>query len=417
MIETYTLLFASVSARVGFIIIFMIASFRSEARVAFRFWTASIFASSIGVLLIYSDPHYPYFPAVRGMWIYIIIGFSLSCLWAGGHAFFGRTVQKAGFALMGLVPGIVYGSARIVDLSPDVAVALTIASLTAFTAAGAYPFVRGRRHRRYLPSQLLVGVALSAYAIALATSFVLIVVRLIVSGAVPTPGASDIALALFIDQLMSVLVYVGLVAMSLEDVQMRMKQLATIDPLSGLANRRGVQERASEVIEACGRANRPMAVLIMDLDHFKSVNDRYGHDGGDTVLKEFASRLSMHCRRNHDVTGRWGGEEFIVLLKDTTMLEAVAFAERFCRDVSVEPFIVEYQAFHVTVSIGVAEIDLSTPRFDQTLKAADEALYEAKRRGRNRVHSSRTDVATPPLVPDDILLIQGERPEQISLSR
>jgi diguanylate cyclase (GGDEF)-like protein len=394
-------------------IIFIIASFRSEARVAFRFWTASIFGSSIGMLLIYSDPHYPYFLATRWMGIYIIIGFSLSCLWAGGHAFFGRTVDKAGFALMGLVPGIVYGSARTFNLLPDMAVALTIVTLTAFTAVGAYPFIRKRR-RRYLPSQLLVGFALSSYSIALAASFVLIVVRLLVSGTVPAPGVSDITLALCIDQLMSVLVYVGLVAMSLEDVQIRMKELATTDPLSGLANRRGVQDRASDVIGACRRANRPMAVLIMDLDHFKSINDRYGHDGGDIVLKEFARRLSLHCRRDHDVTGRWGGEEFLALLNNMTLLEAVAFAERFCHSVSEEPFNIGDQEFNVTVSIGVAEIDRRAPCLDQTLKAADEALYEAKRRGRNRVHSFETNISPPPPAPDEIIPVQNERLGQIS---
>ncbi|MBO9112451.1 MULTISPECIES: GGDEF domain-containing protein [Rhizobium/Agrobacterium group] len=415
MVETQTLLFASVSARAGFIIIFLIASFRSEARVAFCFWTASIVGSSIGMLLIYSDPNYPYFLATRGMWIYIIIGFSLSSLWAGGHAFFGGAVNKAGVALMGLVPGVIYGIARTSGLMPDVAVALTIAALSVFTAAGAYPFVR-RRRRRYLPSQLLVGGALSAYAIALAASFLLIMIRLHVSGAVPAPGVSDISLALFIDQLMSVLVYVGLVAMSLEDVQMRMKELAAIDPLSGLANRRGVQDRALDIIGACQRVNRPISVLLMDLDHFKSINDRYGHGGGDIVLREFARRLSLHCRHDDDVTGRWGGEEFLALLSNMTLSEAAAFAERFCHSVSLEPFNIGDQEFSVTVSIGVAEIDLSAPRLDQTLKAADEALYEAKRRGRNRVHTY-PNFSNPPLAPRDIIPVQNERLGHVLLSK
>ncbi|WP_052675649.1 GGDEF domain-containing protein [Agrobacterium arsenijevicii] len=395
MIDIHTLLFASFTARTGFILIFLIASFRTEAGVAFRFWTASIFGSAIGVLLIYSDPHYPYFPAARGTLIYIILGLSVSCVWAGGLAFFGRKINKASFAVMGGLPGIIYGGGRSMGVLPDLAILLTIITLIASTAVCARTFLV-RKRPRYLPSQLLVGVALSLYSVALVFSAILIVLRLTVPGSVPGPGseASDISLALFIDQLTSVLVYVGLVAMSLEDVQVRMMELATTDSLTGLANRRGLQERTSAVIGACHRAKRPTSVMIADLDHFKSINDQYGHDGGDVVLKEFARRLASHSRRNQDVVGRWGGEEFLVLLNDMTQPEAVAFADLICRRVSEEPFDLGEQKITVTVSIGVAGMDKHASGFEHAIRAADEALYEAKRSGRNRVCGAVTTAAS-----------------------
>ncbi|SCX35372.1 GGDEF domain-containing protein [Agrobacterium rosae] len=387
-----TLLFASVAARGGFILIFLIASVKSEARIAFRLWTISIFGSATGILLFYGDPHYPYYLAGRGWLIYTIIGLSLSCMWAGGRAFFGYRVNKAAFAVIGFVPGLVYGGARTGGMLPDTVLLLTIATLVVAMAVVSHPFL-SRRGRRFLPSQLLVGVSLATYSAALFTSFVLVVVRLFVSGVAPDPQASDISLALFIDQLMSVLIYVGLVAMSLEHVQMRMKQLATIDPLTGLANRRGVQEQTAAVIDACRRARRPMAVLIADLDHFKSINDQYGHDCGDMVLQEFGNRLSSHSRRGQDVTGRWGGEEFLAVLSDMTLAEAVSFADRLCLRVAQEPFDLGDQKITVTVSIGVASIDCHASSLDKAVRAADEALYEAKRNGRNRAHSAEPIVA------------------------
>lgn len=387
MIDVQTLLFASGTARAGFILIFLIASFKSEARVAFRFWTASILGSAMGVFLIYSDPNYPYFTAVRGMAIYAVIGLSLSCIWAGGCAFFGRELSRTRFSIMGLTPGVVYGAAYSFGIAPNVVVLLTITTLVCSTAVVAHTFLT-RKHRHYLPSQLLVGIALTAYSFALAASVILIAVKLMAPGAVSGPGMSDIGLSLFIDQLMSVLTYVGLVAMSLEAAQLRIKTLATMDPLTGLANRRGVETKTLALIAACHRAKQPMVVLIADLDHFKSINDRYGHNSGDAVLKAFAARLSLHCRREQDVAGRWGGEEFLAVLSNMTLEEAIRFAEELCLRVSEEPFDIGDSKITVTVSIGVAAIDDHAAPLEHAVKNADEALYEAKRNGRNRVCSA-----------------------------
>ena len=390
-----TLLFASVMARSGFILIFVIASLKGEAAGAFRFWTASIFGSAIGVLLIYDDPNNPYFLPLRGAIIYAIIGSSLSCVWAGCRVFFKRPIKMTHCVVMGVVPGLVYGSARSLDVDPDIVLLLTMATLACSIAAAARPFF-WRTTPRYLRSQLLVGGAIAMYGVAIVYSMVLILIRVWAAEMHVGSTPSDIFSALFIDQLMSVLTYVGLIAMSLEDAQMRMKDIATTDPLTGLANRRGVHDQALHLSGACHRAKRPISVLIADIDHFKTINDRYGHDCGDAVLKEFARRLAEHSGQGQNVIGRWGGEEFLAVLSNRAMDDAVGFAERLCRRIAERPFAFGDRAISVTVSIGVAEIDGNGFDLEKAVKAADEALYMAKHHGRNRVVS-----AARPARPDE----------------
>lgn len=377
-------------ARGGFILIFLIASFKSEFSAAFRFWTISIFGSAVGLLLVYSDPNYPYFSSTKGGLIYTILGFSISCVWAGSRIFFGPEVNSVRFVVMGLSPGLVYAGARTLGSEPDIAIMLTMALVLYSTAVTAHTFFV-RTPQRYLPSQLLVGSALAIYSTAIFSSIILIAIRLwIIEANAGLP--SDVFTAIFIDQIMSVLTYVGLIAMSLEHAQMRMKVIATIDPLTGLANRRGVHDQALHVSDARHRARHPMSLLIADIDHFKAVNDRYGHDCGDAVLKEFARRLDAHSRQGQDIVGRWGGEEFLVILNNTALKDAVNFAERLRLLVSEEPFLFGDVVVSVSVSIGVAEIDSNDFLFEQAVKVADEALYVAKRGGRNRVVSAAKSI-------------------------
>jgi diguanylate cyclase (GGDEF)-like protein len=160
------------------------------------------------------------------------------------------------------------------------------------------------------------------------------------------------------------------------------KVAASIDPLTGLFNRRGFSEACARMIEREADAGRPVSVLIFDIDHFKSINDRFGHPAGDEVLKLFAAVVNSSLRIS-DLCGRIGGEEFAALLP-CTIEEAVSAAERVreaFRDCGIE---VDDAPVATTVSIGVAggpaHIEL-----DVLLAAADTALYQAKRGGRNRV--------------------------------
>jgi two-component system, cell cycle response regulator len=157
--------------------------------------------------------------------------------------------------------------------------------------------------------------------------------------------------------------------------------LSRTDQLTGLSNRRHGEERLRTEIDAARRYQRPLTVLMIDIDHFKLVNDRYGHAGGDTVLRELGHRLRDPLR-GADVAARWGGEEFVVLLPNTSVEGGIALAERLLDTMRENPIVVDDHATSaITVSIGAASSD-DTP-LDEIMRRADEALYRAKRDGRD----------------------------------
>ena len=186
-------------------------------------------------------------------------------------------------------------------------------------------------------------------------------------------------------RLADVMVAVQCQADELRAARDELARAATTDPLTGLANRRAFFERAPLVIDLCARLGRPAAVALFDLDHFKEVNDRYGHAAGDAVLAEFAARLQRSVRRS-DLPARLGGEEFAVLLPCADGLVAAYVAERVRAAVAARPFTAGGTPFAVTVTAGVAPV---TPAgLEAALRAADAALYRGKRAGRNRVETA-----------------------------
>jgi two-component system cell cycle response regulator len=165
--------------------------------------------------------------------------------------------------------------------------------------------------------------------------------------------------------------------------------MALTDSLTGVFNRRYVSAHLPRLLERSWESQKPVAILMFDIDHFKAVNDTYGHGVGDEVLREVASRTNRNLR-NFDLVARYGGEEFIVVMPDTDRDAAVAVAERLRRRVGEEAFAVSAQVAEITVtiSIGVAVVDGTGDTADAILKRADDALYTAKRSGRNRTVAS-----------------------------
>jgi len=166
-------------------------------------------------------------------------------------------------------------------------------------------------------------------------------------------------------------------------------KLAHTDPLTGLINRRGFVEIYTSEISRARRYKRSLVVAMMDLDHFKNINDRYGHAGGDAVLKSFAS-IARAALRTHDVICRYGGEEFCVLMPETKMRGAMRVAERARDAIEKMNVMHEGEPIAVTVSIGVAsafEDDDEDCTEEALLERADKALYRAKAAGRNCVVS------------------------------
>lgn len=167
-------------------------------------------------------------------------------------------------------------------------------------------------------------------------------------------------------------------------MEQELMRLATTDSLTGLPNRRHFMEKLEYELARIKRFGKPACLLMLDLDHFKRVNDTYGHAAGDAVLRHFAT-LSQSSLREIDLIGRLGGEEFGVLLPGTDMAGALELAERLRLAVAAAPVQVEEDAIPVTVSVGVAAFHPADPHPDDILARADVALYKAKESGRNRV--------------------------------
>jgi diguanylate cyclase (GGDEF)-like protein len=170
-----------------------------------------------------------------------------------------------------------------------------------------------------------------------------------------------------------------------------LERVTRTDALTGIYNRRHLEERLQGVLSMARRHREPAAVLMIDVDHFKSINDSFGHAGGDAVLREVAERL--HARvRLEDVVGRWGGEEFLVLSATTDASAAARLAERIRAAIADEPFAIDgAEGLRVTVSIGCAA---GTGDAEALVREADAALYEAKAQGRNRAVIAGAEAAS-----------------------
>ena len=172
------------------------------------------------------------------------------------------------------------------------------------------------------------------------------------------------------------------------DEKAAMARLATTDPLTGIANRRGLNTRLSEERSRAERYGSTFCILLLDLDHFKAINDVHGHDAGDAMLREIAHLLQDTCREP-DVAGRWGGEEFMMILPQIDVTEAEDVASRVRERVESED---AFGMGDLTISIGVASFEAGDTN-DSLFARVDRALYAAKERGRNRVEVSAADGA------------------------
>jgi two-component system cell cycle response regulator len=163
-------------------------------------------------------------------------------------------------------------------------------------------------------------------------------------------------------------------------------EMAITDALTGLHNRRYMESHLATLAEQAGARGKPLALMILDIDHFKSINDGYGHDAGDDVLREFAVRVRKSIR-GIDLACRYGGEEFVVVMPETDLHVAGIVAERLRKAIASEPFAIEKGArrIDVTLSIGISVLDRKGEPIADVMKRADQALYRAKHDGRNRV--------------------------------
>jgi diguanylate cyclase (GGDEF)-like protein len=175
-----------------------------------------------------------------------------------------------------------------------------------------------------------------------------------------------------------------LMAQELKDAMEREAIQARTDLLSGLQNRRAFLETSEQFIALGQRTKQELSIMICDIDHFKSINDRYGHGVGDEAIKAMAEAIKSVVRRS-DFAARWGGEEFILGMPNTDKSGAMMLAERLRATVENISLAHETGAIRFTTSIGVASFDANHEGFEQCIQRADGALYRAKQQGRNRV--------------------------------
>ncbi len=168
----------------------------------------------------------------------------------------------------------------------------------------------------------------------------------------------------------------------------QLARLAALDPLTGIYNRRTFMKLSEGELSRCKRDHQPVSLVMLDIDHFKEINDTYGHAAGDAVLMKLVRTVATLLRQ-HDIVARAGGEEFCVTLGNTDLATAEGIAQRMCRVLSEEDVTHDGQRIAVTVSIGVAQCDPAHDTVETALQRADLAMYEAKRQGRNRVVACR----------------------------
>jgi len=163
----------------------------------------------------------------------------------------------------------------------------------------------------------------------------------------------------------------------------KLMEMATTDPLTGLSNRRNLLALAGPAIAQAHRMGMPTTLVIADIDHFKQVNDHYGHEAGDHVLTQVGTLFSALCREQ-DIVARWGGEEFLFLLPATDVAAAMALAERVRAAVAATPIRHGETALACTLSLGIAQLTGNEP-LNEAIARADRGLYQSKAQGRNRV--------------------------------
>ncbi len=280
-----------------------------------------------------------------------------------------------------------FGNVVFVYAVPSVAYRVAVATVcwVAIIGGAVATLLRHRDRDRSISARVLTGIFILLAALMLARGVYYVVAgRVVVSIAQPLNWVN--ALTPLLVAVLPVIGTTAFVLLCFERIRAELHRAATTDALTGLPNRRTITERASVLLALAHAGQQPFSVAVIDVDHFKAINDQHGHDIGDLVLQAVAANLRAHCH-SEEVVGRQGGEEFVALLPEADAAGAHRAAERLRTAVADQSIAVGPDtSLQVTVSIGIATgTSNSLPDFDTLLKHADMALYDAKANGRNRV--------------------------------
>jgi diguanylate cyclase (GGDEF)-like protein len=384
-IDSFTVLLFGLLIKVMLGALFVTFWLRSHAAPWFGWWSASLLLGSItSALYMWRGPDSL---ASVGIGNAMLVT-SFACCWQGARAFDRRTPQWIPL----LLPALLWlGICLMPEFAASLPYRIILSSglIAALLAMSAYEFWRGRAER--LPSCWPVIVIFAVFALFFAARIPMIGYAPFPFGSLPMEHGwlGVFNLAMFAH---TILLSVLLVSLSKERLELDQRTKAQTDPLTGALNRRAFILRGERLLQRHAHEGAPLCLLFLDLDHFKSLNDRFGHSGGDDVLTSFVDLVNV-CIRPTDFLFRIGGEEFCCLLPYTSTEQAHRVAERIRHQFEMTMVEVGGTLVKATASVGIASTDAFGYELDTLMRRADLAVYAAKRGGRNRVVVATADNA------------------------
>lgn len=396
-IPTLAMVTVFVTALLGGLLVF--AGLQNRAVRALMTWGGAFLLCALGVALVAVRGMVPDWISIQFANVAVLVGLGL--VWVGARQFDGRETRMA---MVAVAPLIWVAACAVPDIRADInlrtVTVTTLSGLVAFAAA--YEVWRGRSEP--LLSRWPTAITLFVYG-------AIMLVRAPVTLMVPQPAGEYqftasvfYPLLSFATLLFSVVIAFLLLNMTKERTELRHKTAALVDPLTGVPNRRAFLAGAEQMAAEPRADGTVLAVMLFDLDHFKSINDRLGHAAGDAVLMNFAA-TAVRSFGDDVLFGRIGGEEFGAIMRVSNLGEALAIAEQVRRTFAAAE---EADDLVPTVSIGVALENETTSTLTALMAAADRALYRAKAKGRNRVASAMTSDDGASIAPADGVLERRE---------
>ncbi|KAA2284062.1 GGDEF domain-containing protein [Arenimonas fontis] len=364
---------------IGLVLMAVARSVPDAVRPAVRWWVVATLVQPAGFVLITLRGGAPAWATV--VLANALIAFAFVAYALALHRFFGSRARPAPLLAPWLV--VVAGSVWWGLLVPDLTARLVVVSLAmaAILAYGARTLYRHAHRRDRLHH--VVGLSFAAAGGILAyRAGVLLVDPARVTGVFTLNHVQILTYA--VGGILPVVATVGFLLMGNERSARELERAARVDYLTDCYNRRAIEELGARMMAAARRHGMSLAVLVIDLDHFKRINDELGHAAGDEALVRSVERI-RDCLRADDLLGRLGGEEFVVLMPNTDSASAVAAAERIRENFNALPLVLGDVLRPVTLSIGVAVLAPADRLFSQLLQRGDRAMYAAKNAGRNLV--------------------------------
>jgi diguanylate cyclase (GGDEF)-like protein len=382
--------------------LFLVFWYKQRSAAWYAWWSATFFLGCVATLLYVARGFASDLLGIGLGNVALVAG--IAACWQAARVFNRR---RALWLPVFLAPGIWLAACFVPGFVENVAHRVVLSSLIlgALLALSAFEFWRGRDER--LPSRWAVIVLFSTFALVFALRIPLVGVLPFPFGALPIqPGSvGAFNLVMFFHAL---LLTVLIVAMTKERLELDQRLKAQTDPLTGALNRRAFMARGSRLLRRHSIEGEPLSLIFLDLDHFKSLNDQFGHSGGDDVLTNFVDVVHDNIRPT-DFLFRIGGEEFCLLLPYAGTAQAQRVAERVRRQFEAATVDVAGIPVKATVSLGIASSDSCGYDLDTLMRRADMAVYAAKQQGRNRVVVAAVDEAVRVVAETGVMAPQSAR--------